>query len=364
MVLNEKQYAHIREELDNCTKPLIFFHDDPDGLTSFLLLYRYKKEGKGIPVKTTPKVDVKFLPKVEEYQPDKIFGVDLAMIDQDFIDGAKIEGKQIPIVWIDHHQPLERDNILYFNSRSPPNPVNECGAYLCFQTVKEARPEDLWICAIGCIGDWFFPPLMEDFRKQYPDLLPAHITKPEDALFNSPLGELVKIISFILKGKISEVMKCVKIMTRLESPYEIIHQTTSRGKYLFKRAEELDKDYRKLLAEALNFVDKQDSKLIVFKYKHQNYSFTKELANEVLYRFPDKHLIIGREKNGEVKCSLRGSDLNLPPLVEKALQGVDGFGGGHEHACGVNLNVSDFDKFVENFKQAVADSKKIYDERK
>jgi single-stranded DNA-specific DHH superfamily exonuclease len=355
MVLTEKQYEQIREELDVCNKPLIFFHDDPDGLASFLLLYRYKKEGRGVPVKTTPIVDSKFLPKVEEYMPDKIFVVDLAIVEQDFIDNAKVDGKRVPIVWIDHHQPLQRDNITYFNPRKGDEPANHCNAYLCYNVIKNHRPEDLWIAAMGCIGDWFFPDIMEEVKEKYPDMLPKEITKPEDALFNSQLGKLVHILSFVLKGKIGEVMKCVKILTRIEHPDEILKQTTPRGKYIFKRAADMVNDYEKLLSTATEVVG--DDRLIVFKYAHTTFSFTKELANEVLYKFPDKYLIIGRQSGDEVKCSLRGADLHLPCILEQALQGVEGYGGGHEHACGCAIKINDFDKFVVNYRQAIQDYK-------
>ncbi|HII88089.1 TPA: hypothetical protein HA253_00690, partial [Candidatus Woesearchaeota archaeon] len=49
-------YQQIKKHLDDCKKPLIFFDDDQDGTCSFLLFYRYKKEGKGIPLKTAPKL--------------------------------------------------------------------------------------------------------------------------------------------------------------------------------------------------------------------------------------------------------------------------------------------------------------------
>src|SRR3989338_1006012 len=101
-MLTEKQYNQIREELDYCEKPMYFFDDDPDGLSAFLLLYRYKQEGKGIPVKTSPKLSAQFLSKVQEFAPDKIFVVDTPIIEQGFVDGVKV-----PIIWVDHHGPAE-----------------------------------------------------------------------------------------------------------------------------------------------------------------------------------------------------------------------------------------------------------------
>jgi len=80
-------------------------------------------------------------------------------------------------------------------------------------------------------------------------------------------------------------------------------------------------------------------------------SFTSDLSNELLYRYPDKVIIIAREKSGEMKCSLRARNYSLPPIIEKSIQGCRGYGGGHEHACGACIAVEDFDRFLENVSQ-------------
>ena len=49
--------------------------------------------------------------------------------------------------------------------------------------------------------------------------------------------------------------------------------------------------------------------------------------------------------------SLRSSTLDLPPILEHALRGVEGYGGGHEHACGACVKVEDWDLFLEQFKE-------------
>jgi len=73
MALTEKEYSKIREELDNCKNPMYFFDDDPDGLSSFLLLYRYKREGHGIAVKTHPRLTAEFAHKIEEYDAENFW---------------------------------------------------------------------------------------------------------------------------------------------------------------------------------------------------------------------------------------------------------------------------------------------------
>ena len=339
-MLTDKQIQEIRKELNECKNPLFFFHDDADGLSSFLLLYRYVREGHGIIIKTTPNIDEKFLRKVEEYDPDKIFILDIALVEQEFIDKAKRK-----IIWIDHHEPQKKHgNIKYFNPRVK-NPKNNIPAsFLCYQVVQQ----DLWIAMAGCIGDWYWPDFTDKFKKEYPDLLPKNINKPEDALFETKLGKLIRIMEFSLKGKTSEAIKNVKILTRIKSPYEIINQITSQGKYITKRADKIEKEYQSLFKKALD--TKPENSILLFNYLAGKISFTKDLSNELIHRFPNKIVIVAREKGDEMKISIRSTKMIIPPILEKALQNVEGFGGGHEHACGANVKKKDFKKFIENFK--------------
>jgi single-stranded DNA-specific DHH superfamily exonuclease len=341
-MLSEKQIKQIRDELDHCKRPIYFFHDDPDGICSFLLFYRYLNEGKGIVIKTSPNITEMFVRKVEEYGPDKIFVLDIAMVEQGFIDRVKV-----PVVWIDHHEPQERENVTYFNPRIKGENIPP--SRICYEVVKK----DLWIAMAGCIGDWYMPDFKDKFCKEYPELMDKSITKPEEALFNSKLGELVKIISFNLKGKTQDVMKSAKVFTRIESPDEILMQTTSRGAFIYKRYEKIREEYDNLLKKAA--AKKTKDKILLFTYSHDKISLTKELSNELLYMFPNKVIIVGREKSGEMKCSIRaGPKTTIPTALAKSLIGVSGYGGGHEHACGAVVKKEDFRKFVENLRKNLA----------
>ena len=66
MALSEKQINELKDHLDTCKNPMFLFDDDQDGLCSFLQLYRHKKEGRGIIVKTSPKIGTIFLHKINE----------------------------------------------------------------------------------------------------------------------------------------------------------------------------------------------------------------------------------------------------------------------------------------------------------
>jgi len=69
--------------------------------------------------------------------------------------------------------------------------------------------------------------------------------------------------------------------------------------------------------------------------------------------FTGKIVIVGREKSGEVRLSLRSMKKVLPPIIEKALVGVEGYGGGHEYACGANVKKEDFKRFIENIREQI-----------
>jgi len=156
---------------------------------------------------------------------------------------------------------------------------------------------------------------------------------------------LARIFSFILKGKTIEVMKCVKILTRIQGPYEILKKETPAAKLIYKIYENAAKKYNKLLSKALE--QKQKGDWIIFDYKDDGMSFTGDLSNELLFRFPTKNILIARQKSGEMKCSFRSKKHNVLNIVKKAIIGFDGHCGGHEHACGASVKIKDFKDFVE-----------------
>ncbi len=346
-MLSEKEVANLKDILAHAKQPLIFFHDDPDGLASFLLFYRTIKEGRGYCVKAYPQITTNFIRHVETYDPDMVFILDIAMVDQEFIDGINK-----PIHWIDHHGPLQRERVKYYNPRvttgeNVPTPI------LCWQIMGDQRPEDLWIATTGAIGDWYFPKYAKEFQAQRPDILPPEITTVQEAMFNSTLGKLIKVFSFNLKGSTSEVNKSVRILTRIENPDEILKQTTPRGKLIWKKYEKINEIYEQMLQKIVQGVT--DDKILVYTYSDDKLSLTKDLSNELLYKYPDKLIVLGREKDGELRCSLRsGPQWNIAKALEKSLIGIQGYGGGHEQACGAGIKKEDFKQFLENMRRELS----------
>ncbi|MBT4824081.1 DHH family phosphoesterase [Candidatus Woesearchaeota archaeon] len=337
----------IRQELDNCTRPLFFFDDDPDGLSSFLQLYRYKEAGKGVVVKIHPVLDEKFLRAVKDYGPDKIFILDIPKVSESFLQKLNL-----PIVYIDHHNIFEhkQDNLIYFNPHVFDAKDERCVSYWCHKIVNQK--DDLWIAMVGCVGDWFLPEFKNEFAEKYPDLLDAKVNKPEDALFGSKLGKLIRIFSFILKGQHKDVVASIKVLTRIKSPHEILNQETSQGRFVYKRFVAINKYYEELI----NSIGEKNinGNVLEFMYTEKQWSFTSDLSNELLYKFPDKVIMVCREKSGEFKCSLRSSKFKLPKRINEALEGLTGYGGGHDYACGACVKVSDFKEFLSRFKKSLS----------
>ncbi|MBI1968901.1 hypothetical protein HYS49_03245, partial [Candidatus Woesearchaeota archaeon] len=239
-------------------------------------------------------------------------------------------------------------NVQYFNPRLKDPGIYIPTSRMAYQISN--RPEDLWIAAVGCFGDYHLPDFLPEFLQRYPQLLPKEMPLPE-ILYQTPVGKLVRIFSFLLKGKTTEVHKCIKILTRIASPDEILQQSTPAGKYLFQRFEQINQRYEPLIERARQQAAK--SKVLLFHYQEDEWSFTADLANELASAYPKKVIIIAREKGGEMKCSLR-AQFPILPALEKALVGIDGFGGGHPNACGAVIKKPDWERFLQIFKDEVA----------
>ena len=339
-MLTSTQVTLLREELQSAKNPLFLYDADADGLCSFLLLYRMHREGKGIRITNNSKLDELVVRKVEEIQPDRIFVLDIPVLSQEFVDAVKV-----PIFWIDHHQPQEIKNVHYFNPL-----IKNPHAYI--PTTRMAyqvsqNEEDLWIAAAGCLADWHMPDFIDQFIEKYPDWLPEK-SDLAAALYQHPLGKLVKLFFFLQKGPSPEVRKSIQILSKIKSPQEIFQELSSPGKFLHKCFEKINQRYEEVLELAKKKVTK--NKIILFTYNSSQWSFTANIANELSAVYPKKVVIIARAKSGSMKCSLR-AQFPIARALEKALVGIEGHGGGHPNACGAVIKEEDWPRFLENFKE-------------
>ena len=328
--------SSIKKEILTASKPIVFFDDDCDGVSSFLQYYKFIGDGKGICVKGKPVVEARYSEKVDEFSPDLVLVFDKPLVEQDFFDS--ISQKKI---WIDHHPIQDPKGVNYFNPGLYDSKDNTPTSYWIYNLTEKKY---LWLAMIGCLGDWSLA-LKDEFIAKYPDLL-EDTTDPAHALFNSKIGLLVKIINFNLKGSTKDVMKSVKVLSRIESPYEILDKTTPKGKFIYKKFEKINRDYEILKQSIVE----DDSQFLVFIYDNSKLAISADLSNELLYMHKDKIIVVGRKNNDKIVMSLRSANKPISDALNKALAGVDGFGGGHDLACGAVVAQSDFDSFLDVFK--------------
>ena len=343
-MLPKKKLDELKKELDECHKPVFIYDKDCDGLSSFLLFRKYKKEGNGYPLVSKTFED-SFVKLIKSQEPDKVFFLDIPKIPEEVI--AELN---VPCIQVDHHLGGEKvRGLKIFNPRDYDKEDGSPTSALCYNVVKQNE----WIAVVGIVSDWYITKETRAFAKKHPELLDIKLKKPDDAMFNSTIGLLGRVFNFILKGKTSEANKIIAALLKVKIPEEILEQTTTEGEIVYKRYHSINERYKEVLAEAKKQITKE--KLVVIKYhgvRHgdSELSFSSELSNELLHKYPKKVLIIAREKNEEMKCSFRSGTVEIRTKLLKALKGVEGYGGGHDKACGANIKSRDFDRFIKQFK--------------
>ncbi len=343
LMITTTQIKEIRSFLEKSKKPLFIFDNDPDGLTSYLLLKKRYLKGERLCLKASQKTEgMVIVAAVKRHKPDLVVFLDVPTLEQDLINQINTK-----IVWIDHHPPLERENVHYYNPRNGKKPDNRPTSYWAYQVADE----NVWLAVVGIVADWFVPDAKTLKKFKYKKLLGSVKNKtPPQLIFDTEYGKLVKAWYFCMKGTNEEMNECLDALEQIESPLEIFDQTTRNGKIVYQRYTKVKKDYDKLLQEALS---QEHENVFICRYPGDKLSYRSILSNELIYRLKSNVIIIATEKEGEVVMSLRSKgDKPIASVLKKALEVFKGYGGGHDHACGGAVSKDDFPKFVEFVKTA------------
>jgi single-stranded DNA-specific DHH superfamily exonuclease len=344
-MLNEKEITEIKEHLEKAQNPIFFFDNDPDGLCSFLLLQRYLKRGKGVAIKSFPELNEAYFRKVAELRADYIFILDKPLVSEEFFKKAK--EINIPVVWIDHHDMGIKvpEFVAYYNPTLT-SKSNVPVTALCYQITQ--GKEDLWFAVIGCISDGYMPGFYSEFREKWPEL-GVKTENPFEVLFRSRIGEVAKIFSDGLKDTTTNVVNMLRFLIKAKGPYDVLEES-SRNYSIHRRFKQIDKKYQRLLEKGKSFAAKS-GKFLFFKYSG-DLSVSGELANELMYNFPEKNICVAYVKGGKVNLSLRGK--NIKERFLKAIEGIESAtGGGHDDAVGGQMHTDDLDKFKEKLERMV-----------
>jgi single-stranded DNA-specific DHH superfamily exonuclease len=343
-MLTTSQIEEIRGYLKKAENPLFFFDDDPDGLCSYLLLKKYIDKGKGVVLKTKPILEEGLYMKVQEYNPDYIFILDIPIVEQEFLDRANV-----PVIWLDHHKPLERKGVKYFNPMLGEKKDNRPTTYWAHKITEEKFP---WLATLGTISDWYYPTFAKEFSKQNPKLLPTKIKKPDEAIFNSKLGELITIFSMVLKNATSKVHKMANLLIKIDDPWELLEKETPRSKFIHREISKHLNEYKESFKKIDQLKPTKDKLFQIYLSPTKN-SYTSLISNYLIYKYPKKVIMVIRQNEDKVIMSIRSATTKIAPILEKSIEGLDGFGGGHEFACGAGVAKDQFPEFLERFQAQI-----------
>jgi single-stranded DNA-specific DHH superfamily exonuclease len=317
-------------------------------------LQRYLGRGKGVPIKSFPDFDANYFRRVDELKADYIFILDKPVVSRGFWE--KAEQRNIPIVWVDHHEIQDKElgipefvdyfNPMYDDKMKQMHDYVEPVTVMCYQVTQ--KKEDLWLAVIGAISDKFMPDYYPEFEKKYPDLS-TNVKNPGafDVFYKSEIGKIAKMMAAGLKDRTSNVISMLRFLMSVKTPYEVLEES-SKNYLMRKRFNQINEKYQRLLTKAIEAENaSKDSNILFFQYGG-DLSVSAELSNELSYLFPKKNIVVIMIKS-EVKASISARGENIREVILKAFEGLeDAQGGGHEKAVGGQLRVEDLEKFKLN----------------
>jgi len=307
-----------------------------------LLFRRFLGRGKGVVVRGAPSLGKAYIRKLDELNPDIVFVLDKPLIDKEFFDALK--ERDLPLVWVDHH-PAQSDfsfkeyDVTYFNPLQGKKKSSEPVSYWCYRVVER----DKWIAMLGCVADWHIPEFAQEFADRYEDIY-KYSDDVGKVLYETEFGKLVRTLDFALKDSTTNVVKMLKYLAKVRSPYELLNRESAEAEFIYSRFERINKRYERLIERARESVGE---KVLFFSYSGQ-FSLSANVSNELYYLFPDKLIVVAYVNEGKVNVSLRGGGVDLRLLEKDLMKGIEGTYGGHEKACGASFSSEDFERFKEN----------------
>lgn len=331
--MNE-EFEKVKSILQEVHRPYFLFDADPDGLCSFLQLYKKFDSEFFTVVKSSPTIDDNFSHVVSYSDCDSIIILDKPSVSDEFLS----KFSKIPIIWIDHHDLFEDykhfNNLYYYNPKmEDPESFNPT-SYIVYQMFK-ANPE---FFLVGTISDWFYDDLVDETLKEAGlDSLTDGLTDPGEIIFNSELGNIILFYSFFIKIK----SKSLKTYIRRTSGLDIKSFASKKNPY-YKKIKRLYDNFMEIRSYEPNV---NDENLVYLRYGSNN-SYTPEISNFLLSKFPEKTIMVGRETYDSISCSLRSRKIDLSKVMKQIFSRMEGFGGGHKNAAGCSFKKEDEEIFL------------------
>ncbi len=338
-MLSRDQVKAVQQRLDEVTRRLYFFDNDVDGLASFLLLNSQ-----------WPAIDFQCLlsgPSDEELYFTKLqeTGFQLAVIlDRPMVSERVIQALE-QVLWIDHHPPVTAYGAQYVNPRKENGNIPT--ACLAQALLPNTNPQTLLLSALGAAWDYYLPSHFTKLREQFPSLIDTNSTNLDIIHFDSQFGYLLRLLTFLLTGKKSEIHSNIERLRRIEDIRTVFTDTSLQQHY-----QEKERKYEQLITQAQEEALAMNDALLVFTYAAHD-SYTGYLANHLRYLF-GKTVVVAKTfpDSNRYTMSIRATDdIDLHTVLPKAFDGLRGDYGGHEHACGAHIAKAEFDTCINRLQE-------------
>lgn len=187
---------------------------------------------------------------------------------------------------------------------------------------------------------------MKILKKAYPEFKVKE-KKPFGILYNSPIGKIVMILSFGLKDRTTNVVKMIKFLTGAKGPYDVLEEN-KKNQSFHERYNDLNSKYQNILKKSIS-AEESEKKVLFFKYGG-DFSVSRDLSNELSYKFENKVIVVAYVRGLKANISMRGE--NVKDLLSKAIKGLENArGGGHRNAVGGQIQVKDVEEFKERLEK-------------
>ena len=343
-MLTKQEIQLLHKTITTSARPLVFFDDDADGLASYLLIQDTNAEAHGIRAARGPQLTHHFIGFVRRTHPDTVLIIDKPLVDEEFFRQVTT-----PTLWLDHHDPQayqqhkQHAHIQYLNPASNDSEDHRPTSYW----IQQALQGPIWIAAAGVTADWDSS-LLDAFRKEYPKLAPK-TNDIQEALYDSKLGDIIRILNFCMKGSTQEIDECIQALTHIKTPQELLNATSTHAKHVQKHVKPILKEYHKQLEQASQGESKQG--VYTYVFEDIQTSLVTNVANELNTKIEEDILIIGRDDGTRINFSMRSTHTPLNKMLEEALAHVEGYGGGHENACGGSIRKDHWQEFLRHIQE-------------
>ena len=332
-ILEAKQLARLKKELETKGKKVVLYHRDADGIPSVALLKRFYPGFESIP-REGPKLENKTVKELIRKKPELIVFLDLP-VDEEWKKIAELE-KETRIIVIDHHQILKDMNTgrtLHINPKFHQEAYLPTG-YLIYRLLEKllpAKQKELrrlaWIAGVAVIGDHAYEEctdLLQECAKLDKGLVNKDVQKSKLFLGACLLSGAVTCAG--LKG----AETAVDFLLKAERFEEM-----EKNKQLREWKERADTEFQKIVDGFEKRAEMHPEINLIFYEIASPLNMASVTASTFSEKYPN-HVVIIYKKSGDgykVSSRCQSGRVNVGEMMKTCAAGI-GLGGGHAKAAG------------------------------